>query len=158
MMETAEDWERDDIALVGALRGDRGLLAESLVRACGVVVADVLTDDALEVPVIEHQDGSRHSRRSEPRKRSQTAFMFGARTAVRTIRMPLARASALKAAPNLSSPSRIRNRGPAPEGVALRSCCVTQACDGKRVVAARTTLRVASSMNTNAKIERKNTS
>ena len=69
MMETAEDWERDDIALVGALRGDRGLLAESLVRACGVVVADVLTDDALEVPVIEHQDGSRHSRRSEPRKR-----------------------------------------------------------------------------------------
>src|ERR1019366_5932322 len=56
MMETADDRERDDVALGGALRGDRGLLAESLVRARGVVVADVLTDDALEVPVIEHQD------------------------------------------------------------------------------------------------------
>ena len=56
MMETAEDRERDDGALVGALRRDRGLLAESLVRACSVVVADILTDDALEVPVIEHQD------------------------------------------------------------------------------------------------------
>jgi hypothetical protein len=56
MMETAEDRERDDVALVGALRGDRGLLAESLVRARGVVVADILADDALEVAVIEHQD------------------------------------------------------------------------------------------------------
>ena len=50
MMEPGEDRERDDVALVGALRQDRRLLAESLVRAC----ADVLTDGALEVPVIEH--------------------------------------------------------------------------------------------------------
>ena len=43
-----------------------------------------------------------------PRKRSQMAFMFGARTAVRRIRMPVARASASKAAANLSSRPRIK--------------------------------------------------
>src|SRR5580658_833387 len=35
---------------------DRGLLAEPLVRARALVVADVLGDDALEVPVVEHED------------------------------------------------------------------------------------------------------
>src|ERR1019366_1672298 len=54
----------------------------------------------------------------------------------------------------------VANQEPWPRaaGGRVTSCCVTQACDGKRVVAASTTLRVASSMNTNAKIERKNTS
>jgi hypothetical protein len=44
------------------------------------------------------------------------------------------------------------------EGVALRGCCATHACDGMRVVAANTTLRVASSMNTSVKMGRKNKS
>jgi len=78
--------------------------------------------------------------------------------AMRSIRMPVARASASKAVPNLSSRSRIKNRGAAPNGVALRSCCVTHAWDGTRVVAANMILRLASSMNTSAKIGRKNTS
>jgi hypothetical protein len=56
MMKAAEDWQRDDLALDGALRGHRGLLAEPLVRACAVVVADVLDDDAFELPVVEHED------------------------------------------------------------------------------------------------------
>ena len=55
MMKAAEDRERDDAPLVGAIGGYRSLLAKSLVRARGVVVARVLGDDALEVPVIEHQ-------------------------------------------------------------------------------------------------------
>jgi hypothetical protein len=55
-MQAAEHWERDDVPLGKELRGHRGLLAAPLVRACAVVVADVLGDDALEVPVIEDQD------------------------------------------------------------------------------------------------------
>ena len=60
MMETAEDWERDDIALVGALRGDRGLLAESLVRARGVVVG-------VRHGACEQEDGFKHGRSKVPR-------------------------------------------------------------------------------------------
>jgi hypothetical protein len=56
MMQATQDWQRDDLPLDGALHWHRGLLAEPLVRACAVVVADVLGDDALEVPVIEHDD------------------------------------------------------------------------------------------------------
>jgi len=56
--DQAEDRERDDAPLVGALGGHGSLLAKSLVRACGVVVAPVLGDDALEVPVIEDQQVS----------------------------------------------------------------------------------------------------
>ena len=41
---------------VGRFRGQRGLLAEPLVRPGLIVVADVLGHDALEVPVVEHQD------------------------------------------------------------------------------------------------------
>jgi hypothetical protein len=86
------------------------------------------------------------------------SFMSGACTAARITRMPVARASASKLVPNLSSRSRIKNRGAVRNAVALRSCCVIHACEGPRVVAASTTLRVASSMKTNAKIGRKNTS
>jgi hypothetical protein len=53
-MQAAEHWERDDVPLGRELRGHRGPLAKALVRACAVVVADVLGDDALEVPVVEH--------------------------------------------------------------------------------------------------------
>jgi hypothetical protein len=55
-MKPAEHWQGDDLPLNGALCGHRGLLAEPLVRACAVVVANVLGDDALKVPVVEHQD------------------------------------------------------------------------------------------------------
>jgi hypothetical protein len=57
-MQAAEHWDRDDVPLGKELRGHRGLLAEPLVRACAVVVADVLGDEALEVPVLEHQEES----------------------------------------------------------------------------------------------------
>ena len=58
------------------------------------------------------------------------AFMSGACTAARINRMPVARASALKLVPNLSSRSRIKNRGAVPNAVVLRSCCVTHALRG----------------------------
>jgi hypothetical protein len=129
-------------------------------RAGAVVVADVLSDDALEVPIVEHQDvvetfatqgteeafaDSVHVRRAHRCADDPDAGGAGER---------------IEGGPELvvAIANRIRNRGAAPKGVALRSCCVTHACDGKRVVAACMTLRVASSMNTNAKIGRKNTS
>ena len=55
-MEAAEHGERDNVSLVRALRGDGGLLIEPLLRARGVVVGDVLGDDALEVPGVEHKN------------------------------------------------------------------------------------------------------
>jgi hypothetical protein len=55
VMQAAEDWEGDDVLLGRVLRGDWGVLVEPLVRAGGVVVADVLGDDAPEVPVVEHE-------------------------------------------------------------------------------------------------------
>jgi hypothetical protein len=47
-MQSAERRQRDDLPLVSAPGGHGGLLAEPLVRACAVVVADVLGDDALK--------------------------------------------------------------------------------------------------------------
>src|SRR5580658_4897428 len=62
VMESAEDRQGDDLPVDGALRRHRGLLAEPLVRACAVVVADVLGDDALEVPVVESRGRDRGTR------------------------------------------------------------------------------------------------
>src|ERR1019366_7715785 len=50
VMEAAEHGEGDDVPLGRAVRRDRGLLTDPLVRARGVVVADVLGDDAPEGP------------------------------------------------------------------------------------------------------------
>ena len=55
-MEATEHWEGDDVPLGRALCGDGGQLVDPLVRARGVVVADVLGDDALEVPAVEHEN------------------------------------------------------------------------------------------------------
>jgi hypothetical protein len=56
VMQAAEHWEGDDVPLGRALRGDLGLLMDPLVRADSVVVADVLGDDALEVPGVEYEN------------------------------------------------------------------------------------------------------
>ncbi len=157
-MEAAEHGEGDDVPLGRAVRRDRGLLTDPLVRARGVVVADVLGDDALEVPGVEHKnvveafaaqrteealaDGV-HVRRAH--RRADHSDAGGARERI-------------EGGPELVVAVANQEPWPRAAGGRVTSCCVTQACDGKRVVAASTTLRVASSMNTNAKIERKNTS
>jgi hypothetical protein len=65
--------------------------------------------------------------------------------------MPVAAASATKAGPNLASLSRIRCMGCWPNGVASRSCWVTQASVGWRVTC--TMRRVASSRTKKAWID-----
>ncbi len=97
---------------------------------------------------------SRHSRRTLPRNRSHRAFALGARNGVRRIFVPAAFATASNALPNLSSLSRMRNRGPCPHGVAFLSCCAVQTCEGDRVPETWTTLREPSSMMRKAKIGR----
>ena len=47
---------RDDVPRAGRAEGIGRLLTEPLVRARGIVVADVLGDDALEVPLVEHEN------------------------------------------------------------------------------------------------------
>jgi hypothetical protein len=64
----------------------------------------------------------RHSRRTLPRKRSHVALARGARTGVRSTRIPLAAASRSKHSPYLRSLSRMRKRGRSSKGVASRSC------------------------------------
>ena len=56
VMEATEHWEGHDVPLGTALCGDRSPLVNPLVRARGVVVADVLGDDALEVPAVQHEN------------------------------------------------------------------------------------------------------
>ena len=53
MMQAAKDRQSDDLPVAGAHRGHRRPLAEALVRACGVEVADVLGDHAVQVPVVK---------------------------------------------------------------------------------------------------------
>lgn len=75
-------------------------MAEPLVRACSVVLANVLADDALEVPVIKDQEVIEALATHGAEKRSQMAFMSGARTAMRSMPMPVARRHQ-RAVPNL---------------------------------------------------------
>jgi hypothetical protein len=56
VMQATEQGEGDDVPLSGALRGDGRLLVDPLVRAGSVVVAEVLGDDALEVPGVEYEN------------------------------------------------------------------------------------------------------
>ena len=70
---------------------------------------------------------SRHSRRSVPMNRSAIAFARGARTGVRMIRMSAPVKTASKAAVNLLSRSRIRNRNRSPRS--LRSMRAARVLD-----------------------------
>src|SRR6266851_1525761 len=63
-----------------------------------------------------------HSRLTLPRNLSHTEFIRGASTAVFTTRSPAPLATRSKTAPYLSSRSLIKNLGPSPKGLALRSC------------------------------------
>jgi hypothetical protein len=68
VVQATEQRQRDHLAQGGLLRGHRGPLAKPLGEACGgVAAANVLDDDTLGVPVVEHQDVVGHSRRSGPR-------------------------------------------------------------------------------------------
>ena len=95
---------------------------------------------------------SRHSRRSVPMKRSAIAFARGARTGVRRMRMSAPANTASKAAVNLLSRSRIRNRNcsaRSPRSMSrLRACWVTQAPVGWAVIPARCTRRRPCSITT----------
>jgi len=156
-MGPAEDRQRDDLPVDGALRRHQCLLADPLVRACAIVVTDVLGDDPLEVPVVEHEDVIE----AFATQRTEKPF---------TDRVHVRRAHRRADHPDAGGQGE-RIEGD-PELVVViqeqEPWCPTQGgrvakllrhpCDGKRVVAASTTLRVESSMNTSAKTGRKNTS
>jgi hypothetical protein len=86
LMRAAEHWRA--MMSPSVLRGDSGALVKLIVRTVGVVVADVLATTRRNCRLSSTRRPHRYSRRSEPRKRSQVALMFGARTAVQTMRMP----------------------------------------------------------------------
>ena len=73
----------------------------------------------------------------------RSAIALGARTGVRMIRMPALANPASKAAVNLLSRSRIKNRNrsaPSPRSInRLRACWVTQAPVGRAVIPATCT-------------------
>jgi len=105
--------------------------------------SDMLTGQHRASPTMS--SWSRHSRRALPRNLSQSAFIFGARYAVRRISLPLSPATRANAGPHLLSLSLIRYVGCAPKGVASRSRWATQASVGWCVTPTCTTRRVASS-------------
>jgi hypothetical protein len=88
-MEPAEERQGDDFPGDGALRRHRCLLAEPLVRACAV------GDDALEVPVVEHEESP-----------------IGARNR-----------SGGRAAGTAAHSTATANSGPSPNSIAQRSGC-----------------------------------
>jgi transposase-like protein len=92
----------------------RCLQLQRAVRASRIVMGDVLPEDLLQVPWPRRSSQSTQSRRTVPTHRSATAFARGARTGVRTTRMPLARNTASKEAANLASRSWMRMVGPVP--------------------------------------------
>jgi hypothetical protein len=81
------------------------------------------------------------------------AFALGALYDVFSTSIPAATRS--KEEPYLRSLSRIRNRGPSPNGVASRSCCATHRSVGFLVTPKCTTRREPNSMITNTNIVRK---
>ena len=89
-----------------------------------------------------------------PTKRSAIAFARGARTGVLMMRISSAVKTASKAAVNLASRSRMRNRNRCPASprsmVRLRACWVSQAPVGWAVTPRMCTRRVACSMTKNA--------
>jgi hypothetical protein len=116
-----------------------------------------IRDDFLAVYPHECQElapdrvnGQHNSRRTLPKKRSQTAFARGARQGVRMTAMPLASAIRANATPNLPSLSRMRYRGNWSKGVASRSCWANQTSVGWRVTPTWTTRRVPSAITKNA--------
>ena len=157
-MQASKDRQLDDLPVAGAHRGHRRPLAEALVRACGVEVADVLGDHAVQMPVVEHQDMVE----ALATQRAEKAFADGVHVgrAHRRADYPDAGSNGQRIEGNPKLVVSVANQQLRchAEGVALRSCCATHACDGMRVVAANTTLRVASSMNTSVKMGRKNKS
>src|ERR1019366_5965107 len=120
---------------------------DPLVRARGVVVANVLGDNALEVAAVKHANVVE----AFAAQRTEEALADGVhvRRSNRRADHSDARGSRerIEGGPELVVAIANQESWRRTEGVALRSCCVAQACGGKRVVAASTTLRVASSMN-----------
>jgi hypothetical protein len=86
------------------------VLVQGSVRSVRVEVLHILAQDVVEVAWSGDQRWSRHSRRRVPMKRSAIAFARGARTGVRMMRRSAPVNTASKAAVNLLSRSRIKNR------------------------------------------------
>jgi hypothetical protein len=84
-------------------------LADSLVRAGGVVVLLILGQTASRCAAPRIGTRSRSSRRRVPTRRSQVAFIRGAWTAVRKIVVPADWKTASNEAVTLEPRSRIRN-------------------------------------------------
>jgi hypothetical protein len=85
------------------------VLADSLVRAGGVVVHLVLGQDGTEVGLAEDQHPVQELTGNVPTRRSQVAFIRGAWTAVRRMVVPAGWKMASNGAVKLEPWSRIRN-------------------------------------------------
>ena len=128
----------------------RHALSNPLVRSALVEVQLVLAERERRCPSSSTSTWSSNSRRTLPTKRSETAFIFGARTAVRITFAPTPWAARSNAGPNLSSRSRSNTAGASPSIVALRSCCAVHAYVAWRVAAIWTTRRDARCTRKNA--------
>ena len=77
-------------------------------RTVVVVVALVLMQHGCSVSLVDDQEAIESSRRMLPTKRSAIALARGARTGVRMMRTSIAVKTAVKAAVNLASRSRMK--------------------------------------------------
>lgn len=126
----------------------------ALVRARRVEVAAILAEHRDQVSLAEHENMVEAFPAYAAEKALAPGVRPRARTGVLRTLAPMPRAARSNSGPYLSSRSRMMNRGPIPNGVALRICRATQAELGSRVTAMYTTRRDPSSMMKNAKIGR----
>ena len=103
VMESAEHRHSMDASVCCTRTWNRLLLFERLMWTRLIVEAHVLGDDAPEMILAEDEHVVEQLSPSVPTNRSANAFMFGALTAVRTIRTPDDLNTPAKRAPSFAS-------------------------------------------------------
>src|SRR6266566_43586 len=99
MMKSAEKWRRQNATNGVDCSRRRRVLVDRKVCASLVIVGRVRSQQMAEMPLAEHDNGSRHSRRIELIALSQYPFCHGDRGAVGRSRMLIARRRRMKTSP-----------------------------------------------------------
>ena len=114
MMETAHPRERNDLRSVArvVLNGTPigSVLAEPIVRAVEMVIANVVPNQPSQVPFVQRNHMVQNSRRQLPTHRSATPFCHGDSRLVRLGFSPMERSTFRTSVSNFVSRSRITNR------------------------------------------------
>ena len=106
-------------------------MVNALMGPSVIEVVAVLAHQSSQVTLTENDDVVQTLTSDTANEALDTALVFGARTGV--LRTSMSSVTYAKCVPYFLSLSQIKNRGPSPNGVALRHCRTTQPSLGDRV-------------------------